>query len=141
MKCEVQGVLYPPLPFSLFTLLVQCKAKYGLITHTLSKTYRKEKDQCYAYGRPCAYVTKFCAYGRPLCTRPAVCIDTPMLCTRSAVVHTAGRSAHGTRSAVVHTAGRLHNGVHTASRCAHGRPYAQTHRCYAYSRLLCTQLY
>jgi len=42
----------------------------------------------YAYGRPCAYVTKFYAYGRPyaysrlLCTRPAVCIDTPMLCIR-----------------------------------------------------------
>ena len=38
--------------------------------------------RCYAYGRPCAYVTKFYAYDRPLCPRPAVCIDTPMLCIR-----------------------------------------------------------
>ena len=30
-----------------------------------SCSYAFFQDRCYAYGRPCAYVTKFCAYGRP----------------------------------------------------------------------------
>jgi len=51
---------------------------WGLfLSNERSQLEMTKNDRCYAYGRPCAYVTKLYAYGRPyadtqrLCIRPA----------------------------------------------------------------------